>query len=94
VLEGSIAYTNTINGLFIRTGTPAGATTEELTVTGRFDDTDIVHVLQENLTVRGQAGGSFIEESFPPAALIIAAEEFVPAQISSATPGFTARLAT
>lgn len=90
VVENAVVYSNTINGLFIRTSTPAGATTEELTVTGRFDDTDIVHILQENLTVRGQAGGSFVEESFPPAALIIAAEEFVPAQVSSATPGFAA----
>ena len=31
--------------------------TEELTVAGRFDDTDVVHVITENLIIRGSVGG-------------------------------------
>ncbi|WP_146433541.1 GEVED domain-containing protein [Blastopirellula retiformator] len=54
--------TNSYNGIVIRIATPAGNQTEKLTVTANFDDTDIVHVLFENLLIQGTPGGQFIDE--------------------------------
>ena len=47
---------NSSNGLFVRISTPAGDAQNQLTVAGRFDDTDVVHVLAENLVIAGQVG--------------------------------------
>ncbi|MBT7256111.1 MAG: tandem-95 repeat protein [Planctomycetaceae bacterium] len=52
---------NTINGLFIRIETPASSELQKLTVSGRLDDRDIVHVLQENLIIKANPGGPFLE---------------------------------
>ena len=49
------------NGLFIRIETPAGNTLQPLTVPGRFDDTDIVHVLAENLVIQGSSSEPFLD---------------------------------
>jgi hypothetical protein len=62
---------NSINGLFVRTRTPAGDVLEDMTVAGRFDDTDIVHILQENLSVRGTPGGPMLELVPPPIDLVV-----------------------
>ncbi len=56
-IHGNRLTDNSINGLFVRINTGAGSVREELTVSGRWDDTDIVHVLAENMTVRGGVGG-------------------------------------
>ena len=56
---------NSTNGLFVRVNTPAGGETLELTVPGRFDDLDIVHVISQNLTVAGSPGGSRREMTAP-----------------------------
>jgi hypothetical protein len=48
---------NSINGLFVRIDTPAGDQLEKMTVSGRWDDTDIVHVATENLVIQGTPGG-------------------------------------
>jgi hypothetical protein len=56
-IYGNALFNNTINGLFIRIKTPAGDALRPMTVSGRFDDTDIVHVLTENLVIQGQPGG-------------------------------------
>ena len=42
-------FANSVNGLFVRVPTTATQAPRELTVSGRFDDIDIVHVLPENL---------------------------------------------
>ncbi|MEM7311585.1 MAG: hypothetical protein AAF497_00395, partial [Planctomycetota bacterium] len=59
-IHGNRLLNNTINGLFVRITTPAGGDLRELTVSGRWDDTDIVHVVTENLVIRGFAGGAEI----------------------------------
>jgi hypothetical protein len=46
-------------GLNIRT--PAGSTLRSMTVAGRFNDTDIVHVVNDNLILAGTPGGAFQE---------------------------------
>ena len=56
-IVGNSLLDNTIDGLFIRIDTPLGSTIEKLTVSARFDDTDITHVLSENLIINGAAGG-------------------------------------
>jgi hypothetical protein len=56
-----IVHRNSLNGLFVRIGTASGQATETLTVAGRFDDKDIVHILQENLEVQGTPGGLTVE---------------------------------
>ena len=41
----------------MRIDTPAGNVIEQLTVAGRWDDTDITHVVMENLEIQGTPGG-------------------------------------
>lgn len=65
--DGSAPYLelyddNSYNGIAIRIVTPAGNLTEKLTVTAKFDDTDIVHVLLENLLIEGTPGGLFVDQ--------------------------------
>lgn len=59
-VHGNFLAGNTIDGLFIRIETPLGSNIDKLTVSGRFDDTDITHILAENLIIAGAAGGPFI----------------------------------
>ncbi|HBJ35020.1 MAG TPA: hypothetical protein DDZ51_09720, partial [Planctomycetaceae bacterium] len=56
-IVGNYLQSNSINGLFVRIETATGSTIEKLNVPGRFDDTDIVHVLTENLIINGNPGG-------------------------------------
>ncbi|MCP4812220.1 MAG: hypothetical protein GY888_06905, partial [Planctomycetaceae bacterium] len=52
---------NTINGMFISIETPATGQLQKLTVSAKLDDSDIVHVLQENLVIQSTPGGPFLE---------------------------------
>ncbi|MFO0869761.1 MAG: GEVED domain-containing protein [Pirellulales bacterium] len=56
-LVDAAGNSNSINGLLVRVRTPAGNTLRKLTVPARFDDRDIVHVLNENLAIDGTPGG-------------------------------------
>ncbi|MCA9125525.1 MAG: tandem-95 repeat protein [Planctomycetales bacterium] len=69
-IHGNTLIGNSINGLFIRVDTPTTGTTQTLTVSGRFDDIDIVHVISENLVVTGAPGGAILDNTTPPADLI------------------------
>ena len=60
-IYGNIVHDNTTNGLSIRISTLSGTETQQLTVSGRFDDQDITHVLQENLVIASTPGGPFLE---------------------------------
>ena len=51
VIYGNRIVDNSINGLFVRLTIPAGSQLEEMTVSGRWDDADVVHVLAENLRI-------------------------------------------
>jgi hypothetical protein len=48
---------NSVNGLFIQIDTQAGQILDRLEVAARFNDTDITHVLSENLIIQGTPGG-------------------------------------
>jgi hypothetical protein len=54
---GNTLIDNSINGLFIRIETTTGTPLDKLQRQARFDDTDITHVISENLQLVGNAGG-------------------------------------
>jgi hypothetical protein len=56
---GNVVATNTVNGIFVRIRQQLGQSLDVLTLPARFDDTDIVHVLTENLIIKGTPGGPF-----------------------------------
>lgn len=69
-LRGNILTNNSINGLFISVETPADGVTRTLSVPGRMNDTDIVHVLAESLIISGSVGGSILDATTPQAEAI------------------------
>ncbi len=56
-IHGNYLVSNSVNGLAIRIDTPSGTGLTKLQVSGRFNDTDITHVLSENLVIGGGSGG-------------------------------------
>ncbi|MFO0940769.1 MAG: pre-peptidase C-terminal domain-containing protein [Pirellulales bacterium] len=69
-IYGNTETNNSINGLFVRSITSAGGPQSTLTVSGKFDDTDIVHVLSENLIVDSQVGGAILDARGPDVSLV------------------------
>ncbi len=61
-IYGNTLFDNSFNGLFIRTVTEAGQDLRPMTVSGRWNDTDITHVLAENLILQGQTGNALLDE--------------------------------
>ncbi|MFO0913884.1 MAG: NF038122 family metalloprotease [Pirellulales bacterium] len=59
-IYGNRVVDNTTNGLFVRIDTPAGNQLERMSVSGRFDDQDIVHVISENLLIGSTPGGPLL----------------------------------
>jgi len=56
-IHGNRLVDNSINALFVRIPTQAGRPLERMTVSGRWDDTDVVHVVAENLIIDSTPGG-------------------------------------
>ena len=56
-IQGNVLANNTTNALSIRIDTLPGNRLEEMTVAGRWDDTDIVHAVKENLIIGSTPGG-------------------------------------
>ncbi|MFO0869977.1 MAG: Ig-like domain-containing protein [Pirellulales bacterium] len=69
-IHGNRLSNNSINGLFVRISTPSGAGTKVLSTQGRFDDTDIVHYIPENLEIHGTPGGPLQDTTTLPVNLI------------------------
>ena len=67
---GNTLVDNSINGLFVRVATQAGSIAQKLNVSGRWDDTDIVHVVAENLAIASQPGGRLELVTPPPTRLV------------------------
>jgi VCBS repeat-containing protein len=65
MVRKNLLSNNSTNGLFIRVDTLAGNATTQQTVAGRWDDTDITHVIGQNLVLAGTAGGPKLESSRP-----------------------------
>src|SRR6056297_495205 len=64
-INNNVLADNSINGLFVRVETASNLPLETLTVAGRFDDTDIVHYVAENIVVEGTPGGPLVDETQP-----------------------------
>ncbi|WP_173403165.1 GEVED domain-containing protein, partial [Rhodopirellula sallentina] len=56
-IVGNYLDGNTNNGLFVGIPTALGGSVQTMTVSGRFDDTDITHILTESLIIEGNPGG-------------------------------------
>ncbi|MAR10467.1 MAG: hypothetical protein CL681_10895 [Blastopirellula sp.] len=69
-IDGNFLDNNSQNGMRIRVLTGAGQETAPMTVSGRWDDISIAHILTDKLEVRGTAGGPRLEETPPPAELV------------------------
>ncbi len=69
-IHGNKVINNTLNGLFVKTRTGVADTLETLTVTARFDDIDITHIIGENLVVAGNPGGGIIDVASPPTTVV------------------------
>ncbi|QDT58256.1 hypothetical protein SV7mr_07450 [Stieleria bergensis] len=69
-IHGNEITDNSINGLFIRLTTRSGEDLETITTATRFDDTDITHVLAENLIIEGTPGGPVIQSGAPASVLV------------------------
>ncbi len=61
---------NSLNALFVKVDTPVGDSIRKLTTNARFDDIDIVHVINENLIISGTPGGSIIDTTVPQGSLV------------------------
>ena len=70
-IHGNLLLDNTLNGLFVHIDTPAGDRTRRLTTTARWDDTDIAHIVADNLIVVGTPGGPLGEETPQPAGTLL-----------------------
>lgn len=71
-ISWNVLTENSTNGLFVKVDTAAGSDIEKLTVPGRFDDTDIVHVIAQNVAIQGTPGGPIRDETAPDVALVTA----------------------
>ena len=56
-IYGNLVIDNSLNGIYVRIDTAAGNVLENLEISARFDDTDIVHILGENLIIGSTPGG-------------------------------------
>jgi VCBS repeat-containing protein len=56
-IHGNLIVENSINGLFVRIQTQLGSSIDQIVRPSRWDDTDIVHVLTENLQISATPGG-------------------------------------
>ncbi len=63
---------NSTNALFVRIETLSNDSLTPLRVAGRFDDTDITHVIGESVLIQGTPGGPIFGELAPPSNLISA----------------------
>ena len=64
-IDGNLLLDNSINGLFIRVTTDLGNDLNELELSARFDDADIVHIIGGPMIIQGQPGGPVLEGGTP-----------------------------
>lgn len=58
---GNRVVNNSTNGMLVRISSSPGQPIEEMTVAGRFDDTDMVYVIQEALHINSTPGGAYTD---------------------------------
>jgi hypothetical protein len=70
-IYGNTLLHNGNNALFVRIDTLALGATQKMTVPGRFNDTDIVHLVAQNLELQGTPSGAY-QESIAPSVTLVA----------------------
>lgn len=65
LIYGNTVVDNTLNGLFVRVESDASGNLRQLEVPARFASTEMVHILGDNLIVRGNPGGSIVDAALP-----------------------------
>ncbi|MCA9211010.1 MAG: hypothetical protein KDA55_21775, partial [Planctomycetales bacterium] len=90
---GNTVVDNSTNALFIRIDTPAGGTLQPLSVSGRWDDTDIVHMLAENLNIQGTPSGAKRESTAPAVSLVTRTAQTVSGGTLAAGNAYSYRIA-
>lgn len=65
LIYGNRFTDNSLNGMFVRVEVDAQGSLRQLEVPARFSNTEVVHVLGENLLVRGNPGGSIVDANLP-----------------------------
>ncbi len=58
------------NALNVRIDTLPGGATQNMSVPGRFDDTDIVYLVSQNLELQGTPSGAYVESVAPSVTLV------------------------
>ncbi len=87
IMYGNEFIQNSINGVLIRIDTIPGVGREQLSTSARFDDTEVVHVLGDDLLIQGNSGGAI--EAVPAGALtLVIVDAVVPNPV--VTPTITA----
>ncbi|MFK8115073.1 MAG: tandem-95 repeat protein, partial [Rubripirellula sp.] len=69
VIYGNTLVNNSINGVLVRVDTVPGVGKEKLQFDARFDDTEVVHVLGDNLLLEGNPGGALLRITPDPLSL-------------------------
>ena len=69
----NLLLNNSVNGVFIRVATTPVEAPKEFTVAARFDDSELVHYVAENLVIAGSPGGS-VEDGVEPDMGLVSAE--------------------
>ena len=65
-IHGNTLTNNSVNGVLIRINlAPDGQPVDKLDVRGRFNDTELTHVISQPLQITGNAGGAFDSGSGP-----------------------------
>ena len=62
---------NTTNGLFINAETPVGNELDRISVSARFDDYDVVHVIAGPLEIESTPGGNYMNEARLDGSLVV-----------------------
>ena len=78
---------NSINALFVRASTTSTEAPRQFTVSGRFDDIDVVHYIAENIVVAAAPGGS-IADGFAPSTSLISGQDIPGGDLSPGDYGY------
>ena len=69
-IRNNLVVGNSNNGLFVRIPTQTGNQLQPLSVAARFDDTDITHILSQNLVIQGTPTGPISDATQPAIGLV------------------------
>ncbi len=83
-MHNNLVLDNSVNGVMIRVATTPTSPPRPFTVAARFDDTELVHYVPENLAVEGKPGGS-INDGFAPSVGLVSGRVLRGGQLANGT---------